>query len=116
MLAAKFRIKDSELIQKVKKQGKLFRSENLAISYLKAQQEESNFAFIISKSISKNATQRNRIKRVLSEAVRQNQSYIKKGYYMIFLPKASIIRKETRDIMNEVMNALKKADLVKRAD
>jgi ribonuclease P protein component len=117
MLAAKFRIKDSERIEKVKLEGRLFRSENFAISFLKVgSSNDSSFAFIVSKNISKHATERNRIKRVLNEAVRQNLRYIKGGYDMIFLPKNSIVKKQTSEIMNEVILTLKKADLVIRGN
>lgn len=113
MLAAKYTIKDSERIEKVKKKGKLFQSENFAISFLKVGDTHSSFAFIVSKNISKLATQRNRIKRVLSETVRQNLKYIKEGYDIVFLPKKKIIKKQTSEIMHEVIDAFKKANLVK---
>lgn len=115
MLATKFSIKDSDRIEKVKKKGKLVQSDNFAISYLRSiKSDHSSFAFIVSKNISKLATQRNRVKRVLSETVRQNLRYIKEGYDVLFLPKSSIVRKGTSEIMGEVVAALKKAHLVRK--
>jgi ribonuclease P protein component len=115
MLAAKYNIKDSERIERVKRKGKLFQSDNFAIAYLQTDDSDhSSFAFIVSKNISKLATQRNRIKRVLSETVRQNLKYIKEGYDIVFLPKRSIEKVHTGEIMDEVIAAFKKANLVKR--
>lgn len=115
MLAAKFNIKDSERIEKVKKKGRLFQSKNFAIFYLPYDNlVHSSFAFIVSKNISKHATQRNRIKRVLSETIRQNLRYIKDGYDILFLPKGSIVKEQTGQIMNEVIMALRNANLIRK--
>lgn len=116
MLAVKHRIKDSERIENVKSKGIFFQSKNFAIVYLKTNVSgDSSFAIIVSKNISKHATERNRVKRVLSEAIRQNLTYIKGGYDIVFLPKQSIVKVQTSGIMNEVIESFKKVDLVRRA-
>ena len=103
MLAGVYRIKQGKRIGEVKSQGKLLQSNNLGITILKREDNEtSKFAFVISTKISKLAVQRNRINRALNEGVRRNLNKIPKGYDFVLLAKKSIASKTTEEIMNEM--------------
>jgi len=68
--------------------------------------QPSRFAFVVSKKIDKRATRRNRIKRLISEAIRQLLPETKTGTEGIFYVKKAIIDKNLEEIKNEVKNSL----------
>lgn len=114
MLARKFKLTGSKDFSRVQENGKVFQSENFGIAYFNREDEEaSRFGFIVSTKIAKEAVDRNRCKRAMSEAVRINSVNLAEGYDVVFLAKTSIARASTTDIMKEVKSALEKAKLVK---
>lgn len=103
MLASKYRISKEEDFEKVKREGKIYQSENFGAAVLEKEEDEaSRFGFVTSTKVSSLAVQRNRVKRALNEAVRQNLNIIGKGYEIVFLTKKSIAKKTTEEIMREV--------------
>jgi len=103
MLASKYRLSKNSDIEKVKKEGVLFKRKLFGVIVLEKEKNEvSRFGFIVSTKISKQAFQRNRIKRALREAVRHNLIIVGKGYDVLFLPKTIITRILTDEIMREV--------------
>lgn len=62
----------------------------------------SRFAFIVSKKISPLAVQRNRIRRLLSEAIYSGIEKIKPGNDFVFLVKKLIIGKNLTEIKKEI--------------
>jgi ribonuclease P protein component len=99
---------------KVKEEGSLFQSESFAIAILSRKDKEpSRFGFVISNKISKRANVRNKIKRILREAVKASLPELKSGFDVIFLVKKVALGRQTKDIMNEVSVVFKKADLFK---
>jgi len=113
MLAKKFKLTGSEDFAKVEKDGNVFQSTNFGIAYLKrADENPSRFGFIVSTKIAKEAVDRNRCKRAMSEAVRINSIDLEKGYDIVFLAKTSISRVSTTDIMKEVRISLRSVGLI----
>lgn len=86
------------------------------VSYPKLNDESicSQFGFVVSARVSKKATQRNRIKRLLREAVRENLEKIRSGFSVVFLVKPQSIDKERAELKSEVFKLLQKADLIKK--
>lgn len=110
MLPKKFRLQKFE---EIKKKGKLFQFP-LFGGLVLPQKEKNNsrFAFVVSSKISKKATERNRAKRLLSEAVRSFLPKIKSGFDVVFFAKKLIVGKEFVEIKNEVERIFKKANLL----
>jgi ribonuclease P protein component len=107
MLAAIYRLHKQEDFEKIKKEGKLYQSENFGAQVLRKEKNDtSRFAFVVSTKISKHSIQRNRIKRAMREAVRHRLDSVGKGYDIVFLPKTGIIRKSTEEIMQEVQKLI----------
>lgn len=103
MLASKYRLSKKSDIEKVKKEGTLYKRKLFGVLVVKKKDTKvSRFGFIVSTKISKQAFQRNRIKRALREAVRHNLIIVGKGYDVLFLPKTIITRISTDEIMREV--------------
>ncbi len=103
MLANHNSLTGAHNFDRVKAEGVLLQSTNFGVSILdRKDNDHSRFGFVISTKISKLATQRNRIKRAMREAVRQNLFVVRPGIDVVFLAKASIANKITDDIMHEV--------------
>ncbi len=114
MLSRDHTLKGAKNFEEVQKKGKVYQSETFGAAYLKREDKEaSNFGFIVSNKVSPDAVNRNRIKRALSEAVRQSLKEIKKGYNIVFLVKQAATRKATDGLMREAKEALSAAGLTK---
>lgn len=114
MLARCYSLKGKKKFEQVEREGKTFQSDSFGVAYFnRGDNQTSQFGFIVSKKISMEAVQRNRVKRALSEAVRFLLTEFKKGYDVIFLAKQTSVRKNTDDLMREVKKALEDANLLK---
>lgn len=114
MLAKKFKLTGSKDFARVQATGKVFQSANFGIAYVsRNDQIPSHFGFIVSTKIAKEAVDRNRVKRAMSESVRINSINLIPGYDAVFLAKISIARISTAEIMKEVYIALKGAGLAR---
>ncbi|MGA3291660.1 MAG: ribonuclease P protein component [Candidatus Microgenomates bacterium] len=113
MLAKKFRLTGANDFAKVQSDGKVYQSANFGIAYLpRGDQDASRFAFIVSTKIAKDAVDRNRFRRAMSESVRLNSISLIPGFDVVFLAKTSIARVSTAEIMKEVRESLKQAGLL----
>ena len=115
MLSRKHTLKGNKAFEKVQKEGSLFQSECFGLAILERQDKEDPiFGFVVSTKVSPDAVNRNRIKRALSEAVRQSFGEIKNGRTIVFLEKQAATRKGTDELMKETKNALISAGLTKK--
>ena len=88
MLSKKYKLTDSSDFKKVQNEGKVYQSNNFGIAYLKRNDAQtSRFAFIVSTKISKDAVDRNRFKRTMSDAVRLSTIDLLPGFDVVFLGK-----------------------------
>ena len=114
MLAKKFRLKGAKNFARIQKEGKVFQSANFGIAYIKrGDANPSCFGFIVSTKIAKDAVDRNRFKRAMSEAVRIASIDLNPGFDAVFLAKTSITRVPTSEVMKEVRLSLKECGLSK---
>ena len=87
--------------------GELFQSESFGAFVLRnGTTDTPKFGFVISNKVSKDAVQRNMIKRAFSEGVRHSLYLLKEGIEVVFLAKSSVARKSTEEIMREVKKFL----------
>jgi len=98
VLARPFRLQKSADIQHCMRRGTRSRARYLQISAVKTGKPTTRFAFIVSNKISKRATARNRVKRLLREAVRPMLPTIAPGYDIIVWASAGIIG-QTGDVL-----------------
>ncbi len=114
MLAKKHRLTERRDFLRVQETGKTFQSANFGIAMF--DRNDSNpprFGFIISTKISKDAVDRNTIRRHMSETVRSVATYVKDGHDIVFLAKTSIIRLPAESLVREIRTAIKEAGLMK---
>lgn len=71
--------------------------------------KNSRFSFIVSTKIDKRATHRNRIRRLLSEAVRLHIDEIKSGLDCVFIAKKGLEGVRQKEVEQIVMGMLTKA-------
>ena len=114
MLARKNRLIGSKDFKRVEKEGTVYQSQNFGLAFFNRNDDDpTRFGFIVSTKIAKDAVDRNRFKRAMSESVRMSGVELKPGFDGVFLAKMSIIKSPTADIMKEVKNALRGAGLLK---
>lgn len=114
MLSRDYSLKGKKSFEEVEKKGTVYQSETFGLSFLKREDTDvSRFGFVISGKVSPDAVNRNRIKRALSEAVRQSLTEIKKGMNIVFLVKQAATRKSTDGLMKEVRGALTGSGILK---
>lgn len=103
-LAKKNRLKLKGDFELVKKNGRFFNSESFGILVHRdpSLNDGPLFGFLISKRVDKRSVVRNRIKRILSEAVKLNLEKFAPGLKVIFLARRGLINKKTQDIANEL--------------
>jgi len=114
MLSKKYKLTDSSDFKKVQNEGRVYQSRNFGIAYLKREDSDSSrFAFIVSNKIAKDAVDRNRFKRTMSETVRIATIDLLPGFDVVFLAKSSIVNTPASDLMKEVREGLKASGISK---
>jgi ribonuclease P protein component len=117
MLASKYKLKRSKVFDEAKSRGKLHQQKLFGISVLERKDDQpSKFGFVISKKVSKQAVQRNRINRAVQETIRFEMTHIKEGFDVIFLLKQEAARSTTDEIMRAVRVAIKEVGLIKLSE
>ena len=112
MLSKKYKLTDSADFKKVQNDGNVYQSKNFGIAYLKREDTNvSRFAFIISNKIAKEAVDRNRFKRTMSDAVRLNTIHLLPSFDVVFLAKTSIVNTPASELMKEVEKGLKESGI-----
>jgi ribonuclease P protein component len=103
MLAKTHRLKRKKDLEKVFKEGKVFKEDFLILKVLKNNLGKARFSFIVSQKISKKAILRNKIKRRLSELVRLKLKKIREDIDVIIIALSGLEKKdfwETEEILN----------------
>lgn len=114
MLARDNRLTKRADFTAVREKGALTASESFSLSvYNRKDDKPSRFGFVIPNKIIPLSSHRTKIKRAISEGLRQNMYAVKNGYDCVVLPKPAADKKYTSDLMREVRDALKKAKLIK---
>lgn len=114
MIARANRITYRPTFRRVQKYGTVYQSTNFGISYIDNKNSEpSKFGFVISTKISKEAIDRNTIKRHMSEAIRIMIKDIKDGLDVVFLAKPNIMRIPASELVKEVRTAIKEGGFLK---
>lgn len=109
MVLAKInRLKKKRDFYLVFKKGKTQKGKFLILKYIKNNLKESRFAFIISQKISKKTVVRNKIKRRLSEIVREKLKEFREKIDGIFIALSGIENQNFQVLKNDVEEIFKK--------
>ena len=102
------RLKKEKDFQRTLKTGRTIKGAVCGIRYKENGDVASRFGFSISLRVSKKAAERNRIKRVLSEAVRKELQNIKPGYDVVVSVFPGAVECENEDLRRGLFSLLKK--------
>lgn len=105
MLKKAFRLSRSKDIYVTSRQGRSFFSPYFVIKFVSGAEPTRRFTVIVSTKVSKLAVERNRIKRIIRETVRQALPKFKAGDYVIIV-KTAAAKKSAEDIRNQLNKLL----------
>ncbi|MFW6143805.1 MAG: ribonuclease P protein component, partial [Patescibacteria group bacterium] len=80
--------------------------------YRENKKDKSRFGFVTSTKFDKRATKRNRARRLLREAVRQQLSDIASGYDMMFIARAPLKEAGFEEVSSSLDKVLSKVSLL----
>jgi len=103
MLKQRNRLKKKSDFERVFKQGKGFKEDFLYFKVAKNNLPEARFGFIVGKTFSKKAAERNKIKRRLREIVKENIPTIKSGIDCVL-----VVMPEAENDFNKLKKAVEK--------
>lgn len=106
-LNKKNRLKNKRDFEDVFKKGRAVKGSFLFIKYKKNESGVSRFGFVVSAKIAKKAVERNKIRRILSEGVRNKISDFG-GYDIIAFATGRITSARKEDIVRDFVEVLKK--------
>jgi len=109
MLPKENRLTDDYDFRRVKRLGKSYHCPLFKLSLARRKiKAESRFGFVISKKIDKRAVVRNRIKRLLRQAVRERLERIPDGFDIVFVVRPQIVGKNYEEVNSEFDKVLSK--------
>lgn len=112
MLKKEYRIRKQRDFDRIfGKEGAFFAQGFLSLKVVANGLEQSRFGFIVSNKISKSAVRRNRIKRLMREAVRLRWDNIKPGLDVVMMARTDISAKNFEDVDKAVENLLKRSGI-----
>ena len=102
MLSFRNRLKKQKDFEKIFKNGKSFKQGSLYLKINKNDLRSSRFGFIVSKKFSKKAVERNRIKRILREVVKERIGEVVEGMDIVIVvnPEAKADFQELKKIID----------------
>ncbi|MDD3531764.1 MAG: ribonuclease P protein component [Candidatus Shapirobacteria bacterium] len=101
MLTKKHRL-PKKRIEQVKGGGRYFQTPFFTLVYLSGRRTASQFAFVLSKRVSKKATIRNKTKRLIAGSVREIMTDLKSGFWAVFLVKRAALD-QGKEVLSEVV-------------
>jgi len=95
-------------ILKVKEDGELINASLLSLLiYRNKDKKIKRFGVVVSKKISKRAVDRNKVKRLIMESLKNNLNKIEGGLEILFLVKKNILGKKYKEVEEEVKKIFK---------
>ena len=113
MLPLKNRLKKIKDFERVFKEGKGLKSSFFYIKFSPNKLKDSRFGIVVSKKISKKATERNNFKRKIRESVKKNFSEVKEGQDYIIILISPPLENNFETINKNLINVFKKINNIK---
>ncbi len=112
MLQKKYRLRRSTELERVRQEGDAWRHPFIVFLACSNERDVSRFGFVTSRRVG-NAVQRNRIKRVMREVVRQHLDEIHSGWDCILIARPQISQGSFVEVETAVLQLLRRAKLLK---
>ena len=107
-----WRLRSNTDFQRVRQQGQSISSRLLILAWNPNQAAQLRIGFVVSKRISKRAVQRNYIKRLLSEAVRDALPALPASTDIVFTARAQIATTDLHMLKHDMLSLLQRAKLL----
>lgn len=111
MLARKNRLAKQKDFKNIFTKGRSCHSPGLILRFLSNNSETSRFAFVVSLKVDKRAVVRNRLRRQLSEIIKQNLNGLKTGIDIVLIAKAPLAEISYPELKKETEVLLKNCKL-----
>ncbi len=112
MLQSHHRLRRSSDLERVRQEGDTWRHPLIVYLACKNEQDTSRFAFVASRRVG-NAVQRNRVRRLMREAIRQHLDEIQSGWDCILIARPRILQANFTEVETAVLQLLSRAKLLK---
>jgi len=106
------RLRKNSDFQRVRQQGRSITSRLLILAWAPNEVGRLRVGFVVSKRISKLAVERNRVKRLLSEAVRRHLSELPVGWDIVLSARNHITVADLGALEEDIINLLHRARLL----
>ncbi len=106
MLAKKYRLSSHE-IKNVFEKGQWYYRGAFSFKLVKNDLPFSRFAVVVGRKVTRQAVERNKIRRQIMEIIRLNQEIIPKGFDVIIILRPVIVFKKFLEVKKELINELK---------
>lgn len=113
MLSKKYRFHSRGGVRSTYQNGKNIRETKISLVFAPNSRQKQRYAVVVSKKVEKTAVGRNRIRRRLYEAIRQEQPRVKMPVDCIFVVYSKdLMDMDYKEIQSLVHNLLKEADIL----
>ncbi len=106
------RLRKSREFQIVRQQGRRVSSRLLTLAWIPNDVAQLRIGFVVSKRVSKYAVERNRMRRLLSEAVRPFLSGLAPGWDIVFTARDETLAADLHTLKQDVPVLLRRASLL----
>jgi ribonuclease P protein component len=109
------RLRKRSDFQRVRQQGRSITSRLLILAWVPNEVTTLRVGFVVSKRISKLAVKRNRIKRLLSEAIRPVLPEVSGGWDIVISARQAIVDADLSTLQHDIVTLLRRARLLEAA-
>jgi ribonuclease P protein component len=107
-----FRLRKSGEFQRVRQQGRSISSRLLILAWASNDVAQPRIGFVISKRISRHAVDRNRLKRLLGEAIRPLLPGLAPGWDLVFSARRDLLTADLHLLEQDIPALLRRARLL----
>jgi len=104
------RLRRSEDFARLRREGQVYRHSLMIVSVAPNGLPHNRYGFITAKRLG-NAVRRNRIRRLLREAVRHQHPAVKPGYDLVFIARPHVVGQPFNRVQDAVRDTLNRAAL-----
>jgi len=105
------RLRNAQDFARQRREGRVFRNRLMLMSVLPHESPHNRYGFVVSKQLG-NAVTRNRVRRLLREALRLLHPTVKTGYDVVIIARREMVGQSFTTVQSVVRELLLKAQLV----